>query len=228
MKLVLPLLTALVLGVSAQGSMASVVTSIGDNFVSNVGDTPQTNWAGDSVFVSVPGSVNSSVDLVGNVPVDYFGGLAPNPTNSPFPANTYNAVDLDGSTGTGFSPAGQISSLNTLAAGSYLVSFYLAGNLRGAPVQETDVSIGGMTIAVTPNAPADQPYTLYSLLFSNTAGGTLSFTDDGPSTQQGDLLALVNVTAVPEASTWAMMVLGFFGVGFMAYRRNGKPNFRIA
>ena len=25
--------------------------------------------------------------------------------------------------------------------------------------------------------------------------------------------------AVPEPSTWAMMILGFFGVGFMAYRR---------
>jgi PEP-CTERM motif len=27
--------------------------------------------------------------------------------------------------------------------------------------------------------------------------------------------------AVPEPSTWAMMVLGFMGVGFMAYRRKG-------
>jgi hypothetical protein len=26
-------------------------------------------------------------------------------------------------------------------------------------------------------------------------------------------------SAVPEPSTWAMMILGFFGVGFMAYRR---------
>jgi hypothetical protein len=25
--------------------------------------------------------------------------------------------------------------------------------------------------------------------------------------------------AVPETSTWAMMILGFAGVGFMAYRR---------
>jgi hypothetical protein len=24
---------------------------------------------------------------------------------------------------------------------------------------------------------------------------------------------------VPEPSTWAMMILGFFGLGFMAYRR---------
>jgi hypothetical protein len=36
-------------------------------------------------------------------------------------------------------------------------------------------------------------------------------------------------TAVPEPSTWAMMILGFFGVGFMAYRRkqNG-PALRLA
>ena len=27
--------------------------------------------------------------------------------------------------------------------------------------------------------------------------------------------------AVPEPSTWAMMILGFFGIGFMAYRRRG-------
>jgi hypothetical protein len=28
---------------------------------------------------------------------------------------------------------------------------------------------------------------------------------------------------VPEPSTWAMMILGFFGVGFMAHRRKSKP-----
>ena len=33
----------------------------------------------------------------------------------------------------------------------------------------------------------------------------------------------IEVAAVPEPSTWAMMILGFAGVGFMAYRRNSKP-----
>jgi hypothetical protein len=28
---------------------------------------------------------------------------------------------------------------------------------------------------------------------------------------------------VPEPSTWAMMLLGFAGVGFMAYRRKSRP-----
>jgi hypothetical protein len=31
------------------------------------------------------------------------------------------------------------------------------------------------------------------------------------------------VSAVPEPSTWAMLLLGFGGVGFMAYRCKSKP-----
>jgi hypothetical protein len=33
---------------------------------------------------------------------------------------------------------------------------------------------------------------------------------------------------VPESSTWAMMALGFAGVGFMAYRRKDRANLRLA
>ncbi len=33
----------------------------------------------------------------------------------------------------------------------------------------------------------------------------------------------VSVSSVPAPSTWAMMILGFAGVGFMAYRRKSKP-----
>jgi PEP-CTERM motif len=36
------------------------------------------------------------------------------------------------------------------------------------------------------------------------------------------------VPAVPEPSTWAMMILGFTGIGFMAYRRKSKPAFMAA
>jgi hypothetical protein len=28
---------------------------------------------------------------------------------------------------------------------------------------------------------------------------------------------------VPEPSTWAMMILGFAGVGYLAYRRRNQP-----
>jgi hypothetical protein len=36
------------------------------------------------------------------------------------------------------------------------------------------------------------------------------------------------VSAVPEPSTWAMMILGFFGVGFMAYRKKNGLALRLA
>jgi hypothetical protein len=39
--------------------------------------------------------------------------------------------------------------------------------------------------------------------------------------------SLEGVNAVPEPSTWAMLLLGFAGVGFMAYRRKSKPAFRL-
>jgi PEP-CTERM motif len=32
-----------------------------------------------------------------------------------------------------------------------------------------------------------------------------------------------SVGAVPEPSTWAMMILGFAGIGFMTYRQKSKP-----
>jgi hypothetical protein len=37
-----------------------------------------------------------------------------------------------------------------------------------------------------------------------------------------------NGPAAPEPATWAMMILGFAGVGFMAYRRKSRPALRFA
>jgi hypothetical protein len=43
-----------------------------------------------------------------------------------------------------------------------------------------------------------------------------------------DVIQVAELTAaIPEPSTWAMMILGFAGVGFMAYRRRNQVSFRI-
>jgi hypothetical protein len=60
-----------------------------------------------------------------------------------------------------------------------------------------------------------------SFVFQLSAGGfTYSFSDSHNTTlnSSGTIVATV-APAVPEPSTWAMMVLGFVGVGFMGYRR---------
>jgi hypothetical protein len=38
----------------------------------------------------------------------------------------------------------------------------------------------------------------------------------------------IAVSAVPEPSTWAMLLLGFLGVGFVAYRKNARPVLHLA
>jgi len=45
----------------------------------------------------------------------------------------------------------------------------------------------------------------------------------GMSYKDGDRVFVQFASAVPEPSTWAMMLLGFAGVSFMAYRRKSKP-----
>jgi hypothetical protein len=56
----------------------------------------------------------------------------------------------------------------------------------------------------------DPPNSQYRLFFTGPNGGDTVF----------PLVATSSVVAaVPEPSTWAMMILGFCGVGFMAYRR---------
>jgi hypothetical protein len=37
-----------------------------------------------------------------------------------------------------------------------------------------------------------------------------------------DNVVISTVAGVPEPSTWAMMILGFAGVGFLAYRRRNQ------
>lgn len=60
------------------------------------------------------------------------------------------------------------------------------------------------------------------------ASGTLSlyYFDSNYEDNTGSIVA--NVSAVPEPSTWAMMILGFVGVGFLAYRRRHQHAFRAA
>jgi hypothetical protein len=68
-----------------------------------------------------------------------------------------------------------------------------------------------------------------ALLLSNGATYYLSANGNPENSGPGnggyyDLLGNSTVTpAVPEASTWAMMILGFAGIGFMVYRRKAKP-----
>ena len=197
-------LAVLAAGAWAQAASAGVVLS--DNFNS---DAQTLNWAGDSTFTSNPvadtnggNPAIASTDLIG---VGFFQF---------FPTSDGNYVDLDGSTGYGNVPtSGQLESATSFGAGTYTVTFDLAGNQRGAVDQTTTVSLGdGLDKSIT--LSSSDPFKLYSYTFTTTTGGNLFFTESGPSDQQGNILDNVTLnTGVPEPATWAVMLLGFGGMG---------------
>lgn len=66
-------------------------------------------------------------------------------------------------------------------------------------------------------------WSLYSGTFvANSETTTLNFNTLFGQNNGGILLDAVAVTAVPEPATWGMMILGFAGIGFLAYRRSRK------
>jgi hypothetical protein len=80
------------------------------------------------------------------------------------------------------------------------------------------------TVGPTPPYPGPQ-YT-FSYTTSLLAGQIISFgvNDGGHGNFYYDSTGFnATISSVPEPSTWAMMILGFAGVGFMGYRRKSKP-----
>jgi hypothetical protein len=81
---------------------------------------------------------------------------------------------------------------------------------------------------------------VYSTPFSGSpgiaAGTYVGFEDnviksvngDSGEINYDDVQFVFSVTAVPELSTWAMLILGFAGVGFMGYRRSRNKPFAAA
>jgi hypothetical protein len=100
--------------------------------------------------------------------------------------------------------------------------------------------INGLSISLfsgVPNTGSSLETALASTIVAGTQFGGLAPLTITPGSYYVEIAGTVNggtshyggsfsISAVPEPSTWAMMILGFVGVGFMAYRR--RENFRLA
>ncbi len=74
-------------------------------------------------------------------------------------------------------------------------------------------------------------FNLLEIFFSGPFGlqnDTSTSQDVDGSATSTSTFQIVLVTPVPEPSTWAMMILGFMGVGLMTYRKKNQNMARIA
>jgi hypothetical protein len=205
---------AAVIAGSASAADAGVVFS--DNFNSYAF---QGNWQPQALWTA-PGP--GTVDLIGETTTITGWDL--------FPGNG-GYVDLDGSGG----GAGTLETVQSFGPGTYTLTFDLGGNDRGDVAKTTTITLGDWSTSLT--LDSSSPYTLYTYTVATT-GGQLSFADDDAGNGViGNVLDNVSLSSaisatqsvadpVPEPSTWAMMLVGFAGLGFAARRARG--GFRLA
>jgi len=175
---------------------------------------------GSGSFQTVAGGSSLGAWSVTGDSVDFIGSYWNGPA-----ATGGNSVDLNGN------GQGGITQTFGLGAGTYLLGFYLSGNPDGSPAEKSiGVTLSPATPAIsnsytylaTINSNHSLNYEYHSFLFTTTGGSeTLSFFSNNEGAY-GGVVGGVTISAVPEPSTWAMMLLGFAGIGFVTYRRRAS------
>jgi hypothetical protein len=104
-----------------------------------------------------------------------------------------------------------------------LAEMYLGSQPSTEPTTFIGTLVGGGTVTQTFDV-SNTSFQTY--LFGGSFSGLTSVS--WTATTETPQFANINVSAVPEPSTWAMLLLGFTGIGFMAYRRKSKPEMMVA
>jgi hypothetical protein len=238
MKTAIKLATAGLFAVllSSQAS-AALVSFTGDGSFSNISNcglgSPGCSISPSGNTLDMSGSNNSTLtanDITGtNVPTnqnDFVIGrltwVNRASTNADQNFNVQYSFNLD------FAGAGNSDTVNFTLNIQQLTNS--AGDLILNLLQSTLNGLGPFNVAGV--NVSDIKFQLAAGTNGTYNSATGLWTNPDPGNQFGSVTSVMNITAdftaaVPEASTWAMMILGFAGVGFMAYRRRNQVSLRL-
>ena len=224
MKRAFAFLTAAVsAGLLISGSANAAIVSVTSGGVADVASGQA------SAFASAPGAVvydmSSNIPAFDGSPVALRTGSLSGQYAAPFGDTTQFA-----SVGTIETP----STTTLLLGGSYNYVGLYWGSIDGYnSLTITDASgdhvVSAATFASILNPAGGSQNadgSLYINIFTDSAITKLTFFSESKAFEFDNL----TVAAVPEASTWAMMILGFLGLGFLGYRKSAKVGsaFRMA
>lgn len=120
--------------------------------------------------------------------------------------------------------------LTTVVGQTYTFSFNYGALGGGSEQLQFEIISGQSQTLLTASANNNLSTTFQTMTGTFVAASTstlISFGDfGGIADTRADnvdfIIDNVSIAAIPEPSTWAMMMLGFAGVGFVAYRRKAK------
>lgn len=188
-----------------------------------------TGWTGIGApglqFYFVGGTQNTvNADNVYGDPLAYFQNV------TPLSPDGGNFVGLDGDQGPPSVQGGISQTINGLVVGEfYNLDFnWGAAQLRnrsGPTTEQLQITFGTNVVSTGILPVASQAFSGWQnghyVFQATSASQTLSFLSIGTPTGLPPIALLdgVSVTMVPEPATWAMMLLGFGGIGAMIRRR---------
>jgi PEP-CTERM motif len=162
----------------------------------------------DFTFTGFGTSASGTLDIVGGQAIGGSGTIS-----NPYSSDTLTLVTLS-------TPL-----VHDLGSGNLSYRFGGGTDLIG----DTTFPIDSNGLVFIVNTPANPGLDLGFNIWSNGDGSYTGFLAGNSPTQGGPIIYdqfsvdAAFTAAVPEPSTWAMMLLGFAGLGFMAYRRKDKP-----
>ena len=220
-KLLLAGISALIVVGSASVASADVVTWTTWNSASSGTAGPITvTYAGPAVSLQQPypsytptttfadGTIVNNAPLPANGILQIFGGNAATQTL------TFSQAVVN--------PVFAIWSLGQTGIDASFVFNQTPTFVSGGPNAEyggTGITVAGNTVhGIEANGTVEFLGTFTSLSWINPVA----------ENWYGFEVGFQSVAPIPEPSTWAMLILGFFGIGFMAYRRKNKGSLRLA
>jgi PEP-CTERM motif len=198
---------------SASGALSATVSVSGFAGPWSVAANPSLDYGvGDNTAPTVLSLASGAT----SVTITYLSGLTSAFVGVPPTVDALGYVGgIFGSGAGGFTGIG--------SSGQPFPSFFIDPTNAGPPIYLAAL-IGDFTnsagvVIGTPFAPGDGPFTI-----SIPTGATelsLGINDDIYSDNSGALtIGVTGVSGVPEPSTWAMIILGFAGLGFVGHRKS--------
>jgi hypothetical protein len=216
------------------GAAAALAAIVGFSGAANA--TPvdingiSVSYSGDTNQFS-PDSIQPPSDFGGAGSLIQIGQPGQNPNPNPLSNPGWDPFGTSDTTHSWWNIGTQNSSVGFNITGNVLNIVWGSPNNDNTVTFYSGVGGGGGAIG---SVDTDQLLNAFSSLGNNQNPGGYFISFDLTNTQAGGFNSVVFSTgstafefaftaAVPEASTWAMMILGFAGIGFMAYRRKSNP-----
>jgi len=198
---------AIAAGLMAAGA-AGAATIVNGSFETATVDPGSTFLTLDAGSTAIDGW------LVGGDSIDYIGGYWQ-------PQDGARSIDLSGNAN------GSVSQTFATTLGQdYLVNFFLAGNPDGGPAAKVAISsatggpVQSNTFTVTgSDSHANMGWQPYQYRFTATGTSTTLSFASATDTAFGPALDNVSIASVPEPAAWALMLVGFGGLGAAMRRR---------